>query len=288
VALIGTQLARVVVAAEDPFDRVSGSGIAQLREAKLAVDLGVLEQEARELTAPYRKLIEQRRPWVLAKWAMTLDGKIATRTGDSRWISGESARRLVHGIRGRVDAVMIGLGTALRDDPELTCRPPGPRCAVRVVVDSSARLPPDSRLVRTIGSAPLLVAVACDAPVERCSVLEKAGAEVVRLPGQDRRQRLDSLLDELGRRRMTNVLVEGGGELIGELLDAGHLDEVLVVVAPRLVGGRGAVTPAAGVGIARIQQALLAGPLTVERLGEDICLRGRLSRHPLGGGTGLG
>src|SRR5579884_2079657 len=140
-AVLRAGIRRVVAAMPDPFPAVAGKGAELLRQAGVTVELGIGEAEARRLNAPYLKLLEKRRPWVHAKWAMTLDGKIATRTGDSKWISNEASRRIVHALRGRMDAVIVGAGTALADDPLLTARPPGPRVATRAVLDSTGRLP---------------------------------------------------------------------------------------------------------------------------------------------------
>ena len=154
-AILASGLGRVVVAQRDPFPAVAGGGIERLRQAGLAVEVGLREAEARRLNAPYLKLTESGRPWVIAKWAMTLDGKLASRTGDSRWISNEASRAIVHQLRGRVDAIVVGRGTAGQDDPLLTARPAGPRVATRIVLDTRASLASDSQLVTTAGEAPV-------------------------------------------------------------------------------------------------------------------------------------
>ncbi len=163
-AILQAGIPQVVVAMRDPFPQVDGGGITELRSAGIRVTTGVLEREAEWLNAPYLMRLNQQRPWIIAKWAMTLDGKIATRTNDSRWISCEAARALVHQIRGRVDGIAVGIGTALADDPRLIASPHGPRTATRIIFDRQARLPVTSQLVQTISSAPLLVAVGPRAP----------------------------------------------------------------------------------------------------------------------------
>src|SRR5581483_10404701 len=155
-AVIAAGIRRVVVAQRDPFPAVSGGGIDELRAAGIEVEVGVREDEARILNAPYLKLLETGRPWIIAKWAMSLDGKLATRTGHSQWISGDKSRRVAHAMRGRVDAVLVGRGTVEADDPLLTARPVGPRVATRIVLDSRATLSSDSQLVRTVEAAPVL------------------------------------------------------------------------------------------------------------------------------------
>lgn len=277
-AIIAAGVRRVVAAQHDPFPAVAGAGVAALRAAGIEVEVGLLEEEAQELNAPYLKLLSTGRPWILAKWAMTLDGRTATRTGSSRWISSEESRRRVHALRGRVDAIMVGLQTARMDDPLLTARPPGPRTAVRVVVDTRASLPSTSQLVRTARDVPVLVAVGPDAPGADRRRLEHAGCEVFVCPSDSRAGRIDQLLAELGRRRMTNVLVEGGGQLLGTLFDTGHIDEVHVFVAPKIVGGENAPSPIDGDGVVEIGQAVELDSARWQPIGPDIYLTGRVRR----------
>lgn len=279
-AVIAAGVRRVVVAHPDPFPAVAGRGIAELRQAAIDVEVGVLEQESLALNAPYLKLIRSGRPWIIAKWAMTLDGKLATRSGHSRWISGPRSRARVHQLRGRVDAVLVGRHTAERDDPLLTARPPGPRIATRMVVDSQARLSPDSQLARTAREIPVLIAVGPQAEAARCGRLADAGCEVWRGPAGDPAQRLLALLDELGRRRMTNVLVEGGGQLLGSLFDAGQIDEVHAFVAAKLVGGQHAPPPVGGAGVELMSQARTLQHPIIECLDDDVYLHGRLAPPP--------
>jgi diaminohydroxyphosphoribosylaminopyrimidine deaminase/5-amino-6-(5-phosphoribosylamino)uracil reductase len=241
----------------------------------LDVEVGLCERDAASLNAPYLKLVESGCPWIMAKWAMTLDGKTATRGGSSQWISGESSRRVVHEIRGRMDAIIVGRGTASADDPLLTARPVGARVATRVVADSRASLSTDSQLVRTIRQGPVLVACGPEAPEANRRRLADAGCEVWVGDARDPSDRLLDLLAELGRRRMTNVLVEGGGRLTGSLFDAGAVDEFHVFVANKLVGGADAPTPLAGAGVEAMSQAVALHQPTIEYLDGDIYLYGR-------------
>jgi diaminohydroxyphosphoribosylaminopyrimidine deaminase/5-amino-6-(5-phosphoribosylamino)uracil reductase len=279
-ALIRAGVARVVIAAQDPFSQVNGRGIAELKQAGIHCDVGVLADEARRLTAPYRKLVTTGRPWVIAKWAMTLDGKIATRSGDSRWISSEASRAVVHQLRGRVDAVMIGSGTARADDPLLTARPADlrdiKRTATRIVVDSAASLSPSSRLVQTAADVPVLVAVGTSAAKADCQALANAGVEVLPSEGADHIAQMESLLGELGKRQMTNVLVEGGGRLLGTLFEMRTIDEVHVFVAPKIAGGETAPRAVGGAGIDRMVDALALGDITIEELDGDVYVHGRV------------
>jgi diaminohydroxyphosphoribosylaminopyrimidine deaminase/5-amino-6-(5-phosphoribosylamino)uracil reductase len=279
-AIIEAGLRRVVVAMRDPFPQVDGGGVKGLEAAGINVDIGLLESEARELNAPYLKLLGSGRPWVIAKWAMTLDGKLATRTGGSRWISSEASRQIVHALRGRVDAIMVGRGTAQRDDPRLTARPPGPRTALRVVLDSRAALSSESQLVRTAGETPVLVAIADTVTEVGRRRLTDAGCELFVCEGDTPAARLDSLLAELGRRRLTNLLVEGGARLLGTLFDAGAIDECHVFIAPKLIGGAEAPSPIAGLGLEEMAAALSLPEPIVQQVGGDIYLHGRPTASP--------
>jgi len=268
-AVLDAGFARVVAAMIDPDPRTQGRGIGQLRAAGAQVEVGLLEAEAQRLNAPFVKLTARGLPFVTAKWAMSLDGKIATRTGQSRWISSAPSRERVHTIRGQVDAILVGIGTALADDPLLTARPPGPRTAARIVADSQARLPLRSRLVASAGEAPVIVAATEAAPVGRREGLARAGVEVLVLPEEGGRVSLPALMAELGRRRMSNVLLEGGGELAAAALASQMVDKLLVFVAPRILGGREAPTPVGGQGVADLARALQAREWSFQRVGDD-------------------
>jgi diaminohydroxyphosphoribosylaminopyrimidine deaminase/5-amino-6-(5-phosphoribosylamino)uracil reductase len=274
--LIEAGVARVVVAHDDPFPAVAGRGIEQLRQAGIQVDVGLMQQEARGLNAPYLKSVHKARPWVMAKWAMTLDGKIATRTGDSQWISSEASRAVVHEIRGRVDAIVIGSQTAIADDPLLTARPRGPRVATRVVVDSELRIPVNAQLVRSADQFPTLLVAGPGHDPDRALRLQQAGCEIIRLQEPDHNRRLLRLLDELGNRQMTNVLVEGGAGLLGGIFDIGEVDEVHVFIGNRIVGGRQALTAIRGIGIESINRALALTDRTARLLGDDVYISGRI------------
>jgi diaminohydroxyphosphoribosylaminopyrimidine deaminase/5-amino-6-(5-phosphoribosylamino)uracil reductase len=272
-AIVSAGVGRVVASIRDPFPKVDGGGVARLREAGLAVEVGVEADAARQLNAPYLKRVATGLPYVIAKWAMTLDGKTATATGDSRWISNPRSRALVHELRGRVDAILVGVGTALADDPELTPRPPGPRQPVRVVLDSAARLPTSSRLVRSAKAVPVLVAVTERAADDRRQALAELGCEILPFPGTGPVPVIP-LLAELGRRAMTNVLVEGGGRVVGTFLDARQVDAVEVFIAPSVEGGGGPFSPANGRGCLQMAQALRLDHQRLREIDGDIYLQG--------------
>jgi len=231
-AVIAAGIGRVVVAARDPFPAVNGGGIAALRAAGITVETGLLEAEALRLTAAFRRLVTAGRPWVIAKWAMSRDRRAAAPPGAGRWISSPESRAVVHELRGRMDAILVGIGTALADDPLLTARPPGPRVPLRIVLDSRARLPLESALVQSVGEAPVLVAVGPDAPAARIAALRSAGCEVWQSASPSPADRLRELLRLLGDRRLTNLLVEGGPHVLQEFFAAGLVDEVWQFTAP--------------------------------------------------------
>jgi diaminohydroxyphosphoribosylaminopyrimidine deaminase/5-amino-6-(5-phosphoribosylamino)uracil reductase len=276
-AVIEAGVARAVIAQQDPFPQVAGRGLRKLEQAGIRIELGVLEAAAAELTAPYRKLLSAERPWVLAKWAMTLDGKLATRRGDSQWISNEQSRSSAHRLRGRVDAILVGQRTAALDDPALTARPAGPRTPLRIVLDSRARMADDRQLVATAQQIPVLVVAGSEASEKDCQRLRSAGCEVFLAGGDSAAERVHSLLDELGARRMTNLLVEGGGQVLGAFQDAGEIDEVHVFIAPKILGGAEAVSPCSGVGVDRVVDALRLAQVHVESLAGDVYIRGRIA-----------
>jgi diaminohydroxyphosphoribosylaminopyrimidine deaminase/5-amino-6-(5-phosphoribosylamino)uracil reductase len=264
-AVIRAGVKRVFVAMEDPFPEVAGRGIAKLREAGIEVHVGLREAEAKRLNAPYLKLLRTGKPWVHAKWAMSLDGKIATRTGDSKWISGEGSRRRVHELRGRMNAIIVGRGTVEKDDPQLTARPPGPRIATRVVLAS--HLPEVCRLRLTAREAPVLIATA-KRNEARFAGWVQDGAEVF---GCDS---FPELLVELGRRRFTNVLVEGGAGVLGSFLDARAVDEFHIDLAPMIIGSDTALSPVGGAGAATIAKSLRLDSFTATQVGDDVHLHG--------------
>lgn len=283
-ALIAAGIGRVVVAIADPFPKVNGGGLAQLRAKGIETEVGVASREAAKLCAPYLKLVQRKRPWVIAKWAMTLDGKIATVSGDSQWISGEVSRGEVHRLRGVVDAVIVGGGTASVDDPTLTARPPGPRRATRIVVANN-RLPSvSSRLIQTLDQAPLMVVIPHQTYESSVAPLAAAGAEIFRCGTSDPVAMIGELLDELGSRQMTNVLVEGGGGLLGSFLAASEIDEVHTYIGGRIVGGGEALGPIGGAGLKHLVDSPEFEIDSVEHWDNDI----RIVARKRTGGESLG
>jgi len=282
-AILRAGIGRVVVASDDPTEKASGRGLGILRDEGIEVVVadGELAARARLLNQAFRKHARVGRPWVLFKSAMTLDGKVATRAGDSQWISGEESRLLAHRWRASVDAVVVGIGTALADDPQLTARPDGilaelPRQPRRVVFDSLARLPIGSQLVAAAGRVPLTVVVSRAAGRSDADALEAAGAQVLVAAGENEPARVRAALDQLGAMGVTSVLLEGGPHLAGAFLDAGEIDEIRLFLAPVLLGGRTARDPLEGEGVERISEALRALTFECDRIGEDLLISARL------------
>ena len=276
-AILQAGIARVVAAMRDPFPKVDGGGASRLRSSGVEVEVGLMADEARRLNGPYLKRLATGQPYVTAKWAMTLDGKSATSSGDSRWISGPRSRALVHEVRGRMDAILAGIGTVLADDPMLNARPPGPRTPARVILDSEARLPTESQLARTARDIPVWLAVTARAPLDRRRDLESLGCEILAFPVEGPVP-IEPLLVELGRRGVTNLLVEGGGTTLGGFLDAGAVDEVDVFLAPLVEGGSHAFSPARGIGPSSMAEALRLDRHEVSQVDGDVRIRGTIPR----------
>jgi diaminohydroxyphosphoribosylaminopyrimidine deaminase/5-amino-6-(5-phosphoribosylamino)uracil reductase len=282
-AILAAGITRVVVASDDPTDKASGRGLGILRDEGVTVDVagGELAVRARLLNQAFRKLARTGRPWVLFKSAMTLDGKVATRTGDSKWISSEASRELAHHWRASVDAVVVGIGTALADDPQLTARIEIPdipelRQPRRVVFDSTGRLPLDSQLVTQAPEVPLTVVVSRAAHRSACEALANAGADVIVATGEHEPARVRSALDQLGEQGVASILLEGGPHLAGAFYDAGEIDEVRLFLAPLLLGGSKARDPLEGEGVERISDALRALTLDCEMVAGDVLISARL------------
>jgi len=276
-AVLEAGVSRVVAAMSDPFPEVAGRGFARLREAGIEVSVGLMEAEARRLNAPYLKRLATGRPFVTVKWAMTLDGKTACATGDSRWISSARSRAIVHELRGRMDAILVGIGTALTDDPELTARPAGARTPVRIVIDPAARLSTESRLARSARDVPVWLVVNDRASEDRKAAVEQRGVRLLSFPGTARVP-IGPLLDRLGAASITNLLVEGGGETQGAFLDAGELDALEAFVAPVIQGGGHAYQPFRGIGAARIAEALRLTNPEARVIDGDVWISGRIAR----------
>ena len=281
-AIISAGISRVVAAMTDPNPRVQGKGFEELAAAGIETEVGVLEDEARRLNEAYIKYITTGLPFFRLKMAMTLDGKIATVTGESRWVTGESSRKRVHKLRDAADAIVVGIGTVLRDNPRLTSRvgSAAERQPARIVVDSFARTPPEARIFDAPGQ--VIIAATVGAPAVRLRRLEQNGARILLLGttgfAKGVRVDLNALAVELASLGIINVLIEGGGELAGGFIEQGLVDAVAFFIAPKILGGREAPTAVEGVGVKKLEDALMLRDVRVRRCGDDICVEGYVVR----------
>lgn len=281
--LLKCGIRRVVAAMTDPNPLVSGRGLELLRKAGVEVTEGVLREEAERLNEVFIKYITTQKPFVILKVAMTLDGRIATAEGSSRWITGEPARLEVHRLRSEVDAVMIGIGTVLADDPMLTARRPGMRNPIRIVIDPNLRIPLKAKLVTSVSEAPTFLIAAASASTEKIRKLEKAGVQVALLPQANKKISFDDIFERLGKAGIASVLIEGGGRVNGMALRGGVVDKVIFYIAPKLLCGEDARSAVAGKAIPSLGDALLLEDVQVRKSGGDLRIEGYLKKNGRGG-----
>jgi diaminohydroxyphosphoribosylaminopyrimidine deaminase/5-amino-6-(5-phosphoribosylamino)uracil reductase len=279
-AILAAGVRRVVIAARDPNPQVTGGGVEFLAAQGVDITLGVLEAEARRLNEAWFHSVNTGRPWVVAKAACSLDGKIATVGGESQWLTGEAARALGRRLRHRVDAIMVGIGTVLADNPQLTTRLPRGRGTgrdpIRVILDSRLRLPLTARLLHLDSDAPTWVATTSQAPPDAIRGIEARGAQVLVLPGDNGRVSLPDLMAELGARQVQSLLVEGGAETLGACFDQGLVNRFYFFYAPKILGGQKAPGMVGGRGIVHLGAAHVAKNLSVRRVGGDLLVSGYL------------
>lgn len=273
-AVLKAGITRVVAAMEDPNPVVAGKGLRKLQAAGVEVKTGVLEQESRQLNEVFLKYIVSHEPFIAVKSAVTLDGKIATKTGSSQWITGSEARIMAHRLRHRYDAVLAGIGTVLADDPLLTVRVPGEKLKnpVRVIIDSQLKIPFNAQVLDT-GQAPTIIYTA-GVNSYKLEVLEDKGVEVVACPGEEGRVDLAAVFRDLGKKGITGVLVEGGGEIHGSIFDRHLADKIYIFMAPKIVGSHRAPGMIGGSGISRMGEAVKIYRRTIEQVGEDLLITG--------------
>ena len=278
-SIIRAKLANIFVAMKDPNPQVAGNGIRQLEEAGISVQVGICEEESRQLNEVFIKYITTQKPFVILKSAISLDGKIATASGESQWITSEASRLKGHEVRAQVDAILVGVGTVLQDNPSLTTRLPDRTNAdpIRVIVDSRGRTPLGAKVFNPDSNAGTLIAVTERAPLEKIEALKSAGADVLIIQEGEGRVCLSALMRELGRREITSVLIEGGGEINAAALQAGVVDKLMFFVAPKLIGGKDAPGPIGGVGIARLVEAFELRNIKTSQIGADFLIEGYFS-----------
>lgn len=280
-AILEAGIARVVVGSEDPNPLVAGKGLERLRVQGVEVATGVLRDACDALNQVFFHFIQTRRPYVVMKYAMTMDGKIATRTGASQWITGEAARRRVHQDRHRYAAVLAGIGTVLADDPLLTCRLEGGKNPIRVLCDTHLRIPLHSQIVRTAREVPTILAAVSPEP-GRKAALEDAGCRVWTLPEREGRVDLRALMERLGEENIDSLLLEGGGALNWAALEQGIVQKIQAYIAPKIFGGAAAKTPVAGIGVELPSQAVRLKNTVVVQLGKDFLLESEVDGNVYG------
>ena len=280
-AIIEEKIARVVVGSDDPNPLVSGKGFQMLREKGIEVIPHFLKEECDAMNHVFFHYIRTGTPYVAMKYAMTMDGKIACYTGDSKWVTGEESRAHVQTLRNHYKGIMAGIGTVLADDPMLNCRIEGGKDPIRIITDSHLRIPMDSQLVRTAGQQPLIVACLPDADEEKAAQLQEKGVEVLRIPGvttaditEEQKEviSLPVLMKELGARKIDGILLEGGGQLNESALQAGIVDRIYCYIAPKIFGGAQAKTPVEGQGLTRAADAWQFNRIGMQEFGQDILL----------------
>jgi diaminohydroxyphosphoribosylaminopyrimidine deaminase/5-amino-6-(5-phosphoribosylamino)uracil reductase len=280
-AIVKKGIKKVVVALKDPNPKVSGRGIQLLREAGIEVITGVLEEESRKLNEIFIKYITANMPFCILKAAMTLDGKTAAVTGDSKWITGEASRQYVHELRHRVSGIMAGIGTVLSDDPYLTTRlnGSGGRDPHRIIVDSSARLPFTAKVINAASKAETILAVTEKAEETKLNKLREKGVRIIKTPAKDGRVDLKFLMKALGEMEIDSVLLEGGSELNYSALEAELVDKVNIFIAPKLIGGSQAKTPVGGSGRQLMKEAVILKDIMTYSFGEDLMIEGYIDKE---------
>lgn len=280
-AVLAAGVSRVVAAGPDPNPRVSGGGAEFLRKHGVQVEMGLLGAEVRRLNEAWFTWVEMGLPYVIAKAACSLDGRIATRTGESQWLTGEAARGFGHRLRHECDAILVGAGTVAADDPQLTARLPRRRAKdpIRIVLDSRLRLSLSARLLHLTSPSPTWVACTEAAPPDKIKALEAIGIDVLVMPEEGGRVALEPLLKELGRRKVQSLLVEGGAEVLGAFLDQRLVNKFYFFYAPKILGGKDAYPAVAGLGVARLAEAHQARDLSLRRLGPDFLVSGYLEKN---------
>lgn len=274
-AIIESGISKVVMGVGDPNPLIAGAGIRLLKEAGIEVIEGVLEKECLALNRVFFHHIQTGLPYVVMKYAMTLDGKIATKTGHSRWINGEASRHRVHQDRNRYTGIMVGINTVLVDDPLLTCRVEEGRNPIRIICDTRLCTPLDSQIVKTAAEVPTIIAT-CVSETQRHKPYLDHGCEIVVLPELDGHLDLAALMTELGKKRIDGILLEGGGTLNWSMLVGGHVNLVQAYIAPKLFGGKEALSPLRGLGVEKAGDAFLLKNTTIERIGEDFLIEGEV------------
>lgn len=280
-AILEAGISRVVVGSADPNPLVSGKGIDMLREHGICVTEGILKEECDSINEVFFHFIKTKRPYVVLKYAMTMDGKIAAYTGASKWITGEEARGHVQQQRNRYSSIMVGVGTILADDPQLTCRIKGGRNPIRIICDSALRTPLSARVITTARKVPTILATCCS-DREKYEAYREAGCRILLMPEKNGHVDLQALMVRLGEEHIDSVLLEGGGTLNWSALESGIVQKVMVYLAPKLFGGQSAKTPVEGTGFSLPEEAAVLKNSRIRRLGEDFLIESEVDNNVYG------
>ncbi|GAA0179807.1 bifunctional diaminohydroxyphosphoribosylaminopyrimidine deaminase/5-amino-6-(5-phosphoribosylamino)uracil reductase RibD [Clostridium sediminicola] len=275
-AIVEKGIKEVIIAMEDPNPVVAGGGIAILRNNGIDVTCGIMEKEAKELNEVFIHYITTKTPYCIMKTAMTLDGKIATYTGHSKWITNEKSREYVHKIRNHVSGIMVGIGTVLADNPSLTTRLESGegKDPIRIIVDSTGIIPLDSKVLNSKSASKTIIATTKNIDDEKLKSIKKKGAEVLIMPSENNRVNLSKLVEKLGEKKIDSILIEGGGTLNWSALSNGLVNKVISFIAPKIIGGKNAKTPVEGTGVATMDSSILIKDMRIITLDEDIVIEG--------------
>ncbi len=272
-AIIEKKIKKTYIGLLDPNPLVAGRGVRMLKDAGIQVETGILEPQCRRINEIFLKYITEKRPFVVMKTAMTLDGKIAAHTGDSKWVSGDASRQMVQQMRNSLTGIMAGIGTVLADDPQLTCRLPGGRDPIRIIVDSHLSIPLEAKVLKDEN---YVIAATEDCDPEKRG---KLGEQVLITRTKDHKVDLDHLMELLGERGIDSILLEGGGGLNESALRAGIVDRAVTFIAPKFIGGKDAKTPVEGQGLEAMAQAIQLKNMEIARIGEDLLVQGTLEQQ---------
>ena len=276
--IIEKKISKVFIGTLDPNPLVAGRGVKKLKDAGIYVEYGILESECYKLNEVFMKYIVKKEPFVVMKTGMSLDGKIATYSGESKWITEERSREDVHNLRNELTGIMVGINTVLKDNPQLTCRVNGGRNPIRIIVDSTLKIPIDCKIVNTAKEVETIIATTDKANLDKINSLEDKGVKIIVVPSKNGKVNLKELMIALGNLKIDSILLEGGGTLNFSALEEGIVDKVKIYIAPKIIGGKDSKTPIEGKGIDNLKDAFKITNLSVSTIGEDILVEGYVEK----------